>query len=309
MLSRRIPLRACAGLVLLTVSACKKAPTPDAYGTFEATEVVVSAQSGGTLLRFDPAEGAHIDSGAVVATIDSAPIVLERAQLAAQRSGASARSNEVAGQAHVLRVQLQYAERILARTQRLKAENAATADQLDQAEREVSVLRARIAAAGSQQEASQREVSTGDARLASLADQLSRTRVVAPIGGTVLATYVRRGELVQRGQPLFRIAPLDSLDLRAYVSEPQLAQIAIGASMDVHVDRGGSAALTLPGRVTWIASKAEFTPTPIQTRDERANLVYAFKVRVANPNGVLKIGMPADVTLLASSPPARSAAP
>ena len=281
---------------LLALAACKKAETPDAFGNFEATEVVVSAQTSGTLDRFDVTEGGTVDSGAVVAVIDSGPLSLERTQLQSQRSGASARAGEVAAQTQVLRVQLQYAERMLARTQRLKSANAATSDQLDVAEREVSVLRARITAAGSQITASEREVATGDARIATLADQLARTRIASPIGGTVLATYVRRGELVQRGQPLFRVAPLDSLDLRAYVSEPQLAGLKLGQKLEVHVDRGETASLTLPGTVTWIASKAEFTPTPIQTRDERANLVYAFKVRVPNTNGVLKIGMPADIT-------------
>ena len=300
-LSRRARPTALAELLaLFALAACNTAPTPDAFGNFEATEVVVSAQTSGTLDRFDVSEGGQVDSGAVVAVIDSGPLALERSQLVSQRSGASARASEVAAQTRVLRVQLQYAERILARTQRLKAENAATADQLDQAEREVFVLRARITAAGSQMTASERDVATGDARIATLADQLARTRIAAPIGGTVLATYVRRGELVQRGQPLFRVALLDSLDLRAYVSEPQLAALRLGARLDVHLDRGETASLTLPGTVTWIASKAEFTPTPIQTRDERANLVYAFKLRVPNTTGVLKIGMPADITFPAA---------
>lgn len=292
-------------LSAIALAGCSKGATPDAFGNFEATEVVVSAQTSGTLDRFDVAEGSAVDSGAVVAVIDSGPLSLERSQLLSQRGGASARAGEVAAQTRVLRVQLEFAERILARTQRLKAENAATADQLDQAEREVSVLRARITAAGSQITASERDVATGDARIATLADQLARTRIASPIGGTVLATYVRRGELVQRGQPLFRVAPLDSLDLRAYVSEPQLAGLRLGQRLDVHVDRGETASLTLAGTVTWISSKAEFTPTPIQTRDERANLVYAFKVRVPNPDGVLKIGMPADVTfpVVASADP------
>jgi len=118
---------------------------------------------------------------------------------------------------------------------------------------------------------------------------------MAPLAGTVLATYARKGEFVQPGQPLFRIASLDSMTLRAYVTEPQLTQLKIGQRVQVSVDRAGER-LVLPGTVTWVASKAEFTPTPVQTRDERADLVYAVKIWVVNRSGALKIGMPADVT-------------
>jgi HlyD family secretion protein len=113
----------------------------------------------------------------------------------------------------------------------------------------------------------------------------------------VLATYARAGEFVQPGQPLFRLASLDTLTLRAYVTEPQLAQLRLGQRVQVTVDRGEGNRLALPGTVSWISAKAEFTPTPVQTRDERADLVYAVKIRVPNQSGVLKIGMPADVAL------------
>jgi HlyD family secretion protein len=116
----------------------------------------------------------------------------------------------------------------------------------------------------------------------------------------VLATFVRTGEVVQPGQPLYKIANLDSLTLRAYVSEQQLHAIKLGSTVQVHVDSGNGNVLSLPGRVEWIASKAEFTPTPVQTRDERADLVYAVKVLVFNKDGVLKIGMPADLDLPAA---------
>ncbi len=123
------------------------------------------------------------------------------------------------------------------------------------------------------------------------------TFLAAPFAGTVLATYARAGEFVQPGQPLFRLASLDTLTLRAYVTETQLAQLKLGQRVQVSVDRGEGVRLAMPGTVSWIASKAEFTPTPVQTRDERADLVYAVKILVPNRGGVLKIGMPADVEL------------
>jgi HlyD family secretion protein len=131
---------------------------------------------------------------------------------------------------------------------------------------------------------------------------LARARIINPQNGTVLATFAHAGEGVQPGQPLYKIANLDSLTLRAYVSESQLHAIKLGSTVSVHVDTGNGKVASLPGRVEWIASKAEFTPTPVQTRDERADLVYAVKIVVANKDGALKIGMPADVNL----PPAQS---
>jgi HlyD family secretion protein len=119
---------------------------------------------------------------------------------------------------------------------------------------------------------------------------------VNPSAGSVLVVYARAGEVVQPGQPLYKIAGLDTLDLRAYITGDQLASVRLGQQVTVHVDRGNGDLASIPGTVTWISPTAEFTPTPVQTRDERTDLVYAVKIRVANPDGALKIGMPADVT-------------
>jgi HlyD family secretion protein len=197
--------------------------------------------------------------------------------------------------------QASVAQRTYARTRRLFAQQAATAQQLEQAERDYRTLSAQRAAAGSQREGAVREASSTQARVAQIRDQLAKSRVVNPVGGPVLTTYARAGEFVQTGQPLYRIANLDTMELRAYVTEPQLAQVAVGKPAQVTFDVGGTRR-TLTGTVAWVSSQAEFTPTPIQTRDERTNLVYAVKVRVPNPGGALKIGMPADVQF-----PARTA--
>lgn len=144
------------------------------------------------------------------------------------------------------------------------------------------------------------EAASADAQVAQIRDRIGKSLVTNPQAGTVLTTYARAGEIVQPGTPLYRIADLDTLVLRAYVSEPQLSSFRVGQTVDVHVDRGGNI-VTLPGTVSWISSTSEFTPTPVQTRDERADLVYAVKVRVVNKDGMLKIGLPADLSLRAVS--------
>lgn len=287
---------ACAPLVV--VAACRRDAVPDAYGNFEATEVVVSAETAGRLEALAAQEGDTLAAGAVAAVVDTAQLALERAQIVAQRGAADAQAAEAAQQIGVLEVQREIARRGYERTRRLRAEDAATAQQMDQAEREYRVLARQVDAARTQRRAAGASAAATAARLAQLGDRIARSRVTNPIGGTVLATYARAGELVQPGQPLYRIARLDTLVLRAYVAAPQLAAVRLGQRVRVSVDRGPDEPRAVhDGVVAWIADRAEFTPTPVQTRDERADLVYAVKIRVANPRGTLKIGMPADVAL------------
>jgi HlyD family secretion protein len=240
-------------------------------------------------------EGQQVAPGILLGVVDSAQLALERAQARAQSAAARSRVSESGRQVSVLAVQRDFAKRSYERTRRLFNEKAATAQQLDQTEGEYRTLGQQIVAANVQQQSAVGDARASDARVAQLTEQISKSRIQAPLAGTVLATYARKGEFVQPGQPLFRFANLDSMTLRAYVTEPQLTQMKIGQRVQVSVDRAGTDRLVLPGTVTWIASKAEFTPTPVQTRDERADLVYAVKIWVVNRSGALKIGMPADV--------------
>jgi HlyD family secretion protein len=289
-----------AGLaaVALCIAACRSSPAPDAYGNIEATEVVVGAEATGQLQSFAPVEGGRLSAGQTVAVVDTSALVLQLAQAAAQRAASAARVTEVAKQADVFEAQRAIAERAYERTRRLHAEQAATSQQLDQAERDYRTLVAQIAANRAQQQSAVHDVASSDAHTAQVRDQLRKSRIANPLAGTVLTTYAKAGEFVQLGQPLYKIANLDTMELRAYITEPQLAQVKLGRSALVSVDAGNGVRRTLTGVVAWISSEAEFTPTPIETRDERANLVYAIKVRVPNPNGILKIGMPADLSLL-----------
>jgi HlyD family secretion protein len=290
-----LPAALAAAAVALT--GCRREPAPDAFGNFEAVEVVVAAQTSGQVLRFEPAEGARLAAGSTVVTVDTIQLALERATLEARRAAGDARRAEARQQVDALGVQREIARRAYARTRRLYADRAATAQQLDQAERDARVLDAQLAGAAAQARGAGDEVAAAAAQLAQVADRLARSRVVNPVAGTVLATYARAGEFVQTGQPLYRIANLDTLELRAYVAQPQLARLRLGQRVAVSVDRADDDRLVVPGTVSWVASRAEFTPTPVETRDERASLVYAIKVRVPNRDGALKIGMPADVAL------------
>jgi len=286
-----------APLAFVALVACDRDDEPDAYGNFEATETVVSAETGGALLWFTPVEGQQVAPGTLLGVIDTTRLALDRDQLGAQRTAVRARVPEAERQIGVLAVQREIAARAYARTRRLFAEQAATAQQLDQAERDYRVLGEQMAAARAQRTSVTQDVAASDARVAQIAERIAKSRISAPFSGTVLATYARAGEFVQPGQPLFRLANLDTLTLRAYVTEPQLAQLRLGQRVQVSVDRGEGSRLAMPGTVSWISAKAEFTPTPVQTREERADLVYAIKIRVPNRSGTLKIGMPADVAL------------
>lgn len=279
----------------LPLSGCRGDAEPDAYGNFEATEVVVSAETSGRLLSFSPDNGQQLAAGALVGLIDTSQLALERTQLVAERRAVSSRANEVSSQIQVLEAEREIAQRAYDRTRRLHSEQAATAQQLDQAERDYRVIGAQIEVTRAQRQTVVHDVASTGARLAQVEDRLRQSRIVNPHSGTVLTSYAEPGEYVQQGQPLYKIANLDSMVLRAYISEPQLSLVRIGQPAEVTIDVGGQDRRTITGTVSWVAAEAEFTPTPVQTREERADLVYAIKIRVPNRDGAVKIGMPADV--------------
>lgn len=291
-------MRTSLPFALLVFAACA-APAPDAYGTFEATEVMVSSEAGGRLLAVNADEGTAITAGAVLAVVDTQPIVLQRNELRARRATVQSRTAEIDAQLQVIEAQRVVAQRTLDRTTRLVAAAAATAQQSDAATRDLRTLEAQSEATRATRATVARELTAIDAQVATLDDRVRRARVVAPVAGTVLARFVETGELVAPGSPIAKIAALDSLVFRAYVAESQLAQVKLGAMVHIQVDSGAGALRSMPGRVTWVAARAEFTPTPIQTREERVTQVYAVKVLVANPDGSLRIGMPGELVLAA----------
>ncbi len=298
--TERLSLGLLLTLAIPLAAGCKSGNEPDAYGNFETTEVVVSAETAGPLLWFTPDDGQHLDSGVMVGLVDTAQLALQRDQLEAQQGATDARANEATSNIRMLEAQREIAERGYQRTQRLHDQKAATAQQLDQAEKDFRTLGDQIQAAKAQQTAARHDIGSSAAQIAQLDDRIRRSRIANPRTGTVLTAYVKPGEYVQTGQPLYKLATLDSMDLRAYVTEPQLTQVKVGQTVQVTVD-AGRGRKTLTGKVTWVASEAEFTPTPVQTRDERADLVYALKIKVPNQDRMLKIGMPGDVKFMAAS--------
>ena len=296
---RSTPCILLTAALAAALTACA-APAPDAYGTFEATEVTLSAESGGRLLAVHADEGAVLAAGAIVAQVDTGPLVLQRAELRARRATTEARGREADAQLGVIEAQRGVAQRDLDRTTRLVAVSAATSQQADRATRDVRTLEAQAEAARATRATVARDLAGVDAQLAQVNDRIRRSTVVAPSAGTVLARFVELGEMVGAGTPIAKIAALDTLTFRAYVSERQLGRVALGAAVQVKVDAPDGGFRTLAGKVTWVASRAEFTPTPIQTREERVTQVYAVKVAVANPGGMLKIGMPGELVLAAA---------
>lgn len=295
----RTAVRFLPVLAVVLGAGCQRGAQPDAYGNFETTEVVVSAETAGQLQWFTPDDGERLDSGALVGVVDTVQLALQRDQMVAQRGAGGSRAAEAGKNIAVLEAQHEIAQRGYDRTQRLHQQQAATAQQLDQAERDFRVLGDQIQAAQAQQSAARHDVASSAAQIAQIADRIRRSRITNPRAGTVLTKYVEPGEFVQQGQPLYKLAIVDSMELRAYVTEPQLAQIKIGQPAEVTIDAGVKQRTTRTGKVTWISSEAEFTPTPVQTREERADLVYAIKIVVPNHDGLFKIGMPADVRFAA----------
>lgn len=287
--------------LLLLLGACADDDTA-AWGTFEADEITVAAQASGPVLSVAVREGDKVQAGDVLAEVDAGPLALQRDELEARQATVTSRLGEVAAQRAALQAQLDLARREEGRMQRLAAASAATPQQVDRVEREVAVLVAQLAGIEATRATIGREVAAIGTQVAQLEDRVVRSVVRAPLGGTVLVRLTEPGEVVSPGRPMLVMAALDTLTFRAWVSGAQLPEVRLGAAVTVRTDAGGGTLREHAGTVTWIADRAEFTPTPIQTRDERITQVYAVKIAVANPDGTLKVGMPGELVLATGAP-------
>jgi HlyD family secretion protein len=312
---------------LLTLAACKtETPKFDAGGTFEATEIIVSSEATGKILTFNVKEGDTVDVGKVVATIDPLSIELQKEQIAASMTAIGEKSNDATPQVQVFaeqigvqrnqiavqKQQLSVLQKEQKRFEALVKADAATPKQLDDITGQISILNRQIDAAESQIKVLERQSQTQkdvvsiqnrgisseklplEKRLKQLDDQISRTRVTNPLAGTILTKYAEAGEMTMAGKALYKVADMREMTLRAYVQGNQLGQIKIGQKVKIRLDDGMEKSWEMTGTISWISSKAEFTPKTIQTKDERANLVYAIKIGVPN-DGSLKIGMYGEV--------------
>lgn len=281
------------GMMLL--SSCGERETEyDASGTFQADEVIISAQATGTIKQFSPGEGERVEQGQFLGWIDSTQLHLRKKQLLAQIDAILSKRPQIATQLASYRVQLENAERELKRVKNLYAAEAATQKQVDDATAQVAVIRRQIAAHRSSLDISSQglvqETLPLTAQVEQIEDQIQDCRIINPVSGIILQQYAQQYELVTPGKPLYKVADLSVLKFRAYITGNQLPIVQLGQDVTVMIDDGAGGLKEYEGRVSWISSKAEFTPKTIQTKEERADLVYAMNVRVEN-DGYVKIGM------------------
>lgn len=313
--------------LVFPVACAKQDQEHDASGVFEARETIISAQIPGQILQMPIREGETLKKDAIAAEIDCKELLLQRAQIQASEEAIDDRTTEAAPQLAILQAeagatkaqlavqkeQLEVLERERERFSKLVDAKAVPAKQLSDIEGQIAVLKRQMAATQSQFEINnQRRASYSDqvelqnrattsersptrARIAEIDDKIQKCKVKNPIAGTVLTKYAEQFEFATPGKPLYRIADLSEMELRAYVTGDQLANIELKQSVRVFVDQGPKAFRELKGTLVWVSDKAEFTPKTIQTKSERSNLVYAVKIRVPN-DGTLKIGMYAEAT-------------
>ena len=302
-----------AAIAIVFLAACgNKAEHYDASGTFEADEVVVSSEIGGKILSFDVQEGSQLHKDSVVGFVDAANINLQKEQVEASIQSLGQRTLDVNPQIKMLEDQLAVQQSQLnnllyeqQRVENLVKADAATKKQLDDITNQIEVAKKQMQVTTQQIAVQRNSVSTQnrsilsesgplEKRVEQLKDQLNRARITNPIDGTVTTKYAEIGEVTSVGKALYKVADLSYLNLRAYITGTQLSQIKLNQQVKVLIDDGKDKYKEYAGNIIWISDKAEFTPKTIQTKDERANLVYAIKIRVKN-DGYLKIGMYAEV--------------
>ena len=314
-------------LTAFTLFSCNNSDDNyDASGTFEADELMVTAKANGTILQLNVEEGQQLTLNEKVGEIDPKNVQLQKEQVVASMDAIEQKTNsalpqiqvlqsQISGQSanvSILQEQLQNAVRERNRTANLVAKDAATKKQLDDANGQIKVIQKQIIAAQSQLSVLQQQISTTkenvsiqnrailserkptEKKVEQIDEQLKNNTIESPISGMVLTKYLNQGEFAAVGKPIFKMANLDIMTLKTFITGDQLPQLKVGQKLSVLIGAGEGKTKDLPGTVFWISSKAEFTPKTIQTKNERANLVYAVKIHVKN-DGYLKIGMYGDV--------------
>lgn len=302
----------CVSLIVALISCGGNKIHFDASGTFEADEVIVSSEMNGKILSLDIEEGDTLTKDKMVGSTDAGNIVLQKEQMQASIEALVQKKSDINPQVKLLHQQLQVQESQLVtmkqertRTENLIKQDAATGKQLDDINAQIDVLQKQMAVTQQQIIVQRSNISTQnravmseekplEKRVAQLNEQLQKANIINPINGTVITKYAEAGEVASAGKALYKIADLSTIYLRAYITGSQLSQIKLGQQVKVLIDDLDDKYKEYPGTIKWISGKAEFTPKTIQTKEERANLVYAIKVKVKN-DGYLKIGMYGEV--------------
>lgn len=284
-------------LLGMMMASCNRNEKSDAYGNFEASEVIVSSQSNGQIKYLNIEEGMQVNVGDTVAMTDTIDLSLKREQLVSQSKVILARLQNIDSQ---ISVQEQQKKNLLVDRERvgnLLKDGAATQKQMDDISGNLDLISKQIRATAVQKESVRAELGTLEAQVRQVEESMNKCFIVSPLSGTVLVKFAEAGEITTPGKPVCKVANLETLELKVYISGDQLPYLRLGDNVDVMIDKDKSGFTNLTGRVSWISPKAEFTPKTIQTKKERVNLVYAAKVLVPN-DGSLKIGMPGEINFM-----------
>jgi HlyD family secretion protein len=289
--------------LLLLTAGCNDQEAPyDASGVFETTEVIVSSELNGKLISLDLDEGSVLSRDTPVGQIDTIQLHLKKRQLVASKNAVLSGRPDVQSQIKATEREIAKWQQEKKRVEKLLAGDVATQKQLDDINAQLDILNSKLDAQKSSLNtnvsALESQAETFDVQIEQVNDQLARSVITSPISGTVLTKYAESGEVAGMGKPLFKVGDLENMILRAYVTSDQLASLSLNQKIKVLAEFGESELRQYDGQVTWISSESEFTPKTIQTQDERANLVYAIKVKVRN-DGDLKIGMYGGIKLAA----------
>jgi HlyD family secretion protein len=281
-------------IAAILLVGCKNKPyKADAFGNFEATEVIISAETNGPILQFNPVEGDQMDKNAIIALVDTTIIHLQIAEIDAGMKSVRTHISSINAQNDILKQQIENLNVNISRIGKMLKDDAATQKQYDDLTGQVAVFQKQIAANNTQKASIAAELSVSESKKTTLNDLIKRSCVKSPLKGTVIEKYSEAGEITAPGKPLVKIADLSVIKLKVYVSGAQLGSIKIGQQCTVRIDNGKKGFSSFTGTISYISGKAEFTPKIIQTKEERVILVYAVNIDVIN-DGTLKSGMPGE---------------
>ena len=281
-------------VALLFMAGCNnRGGDADAYGNFEATEVILSAETAGRILRFDPKEGTRIGLGEEIALIDTTIFHLQKQEIDAGARSVRTRLASISAQNEIISQQIENMMVDILRIENMLKDDAATRKQYDDLKGQEAVLRKQILANNTQKSSIGAEIAVLESKKAILDEQIRRSQVTSPLSGTLIGKYAEAGEVTSPGKPLVKIADLSVMKLKVYVSGTMIGGLMLGEECTVRIDKGKKDYTSFPGTISYISEKAEFTPKIIQTKEERVTLVYAVNISVSN-DGSLKTGMPGE---------------
>jgi HlyD family secretion protein len=280
-------------LFVIAIGCKNNSGVADAYGNFEATEVIISAETNGRIIQFDPVEGTLTDKGDLIALIDTTMLHLQRSEIDANMKSIRTRISSVNAQNEILNQQIENMNVNIRRIGNMLKDEAATQKQYDDLTGQVAVLQKQIIANNTQKESVTAELGVMESKKGTLNEQIRRSSVLSPLKGTLIEKYAEAGEVTAAGKPLAKIADMSVITLKVYVSGGQLGKVKTGAKCKIRIDDGKKEYREFEGTIRYISEKAEFTPKIIQTKEERVTMVYAVEIAVGN-DGTLKAGMPGE---------------